>query len=211
MIAQELIDTAKAMVANDKGLLAMDESNPTCNKRFAKLGIPQTVEARRAYRELIVTTPGLGECISGAILFDETIRRAPSTRIESVNLEESFVSFQEKENDLFTRTCNESSLDSMRRHTSCQAKSVSEKCARLVAADVRRRVFGGNLRIAPPPYVGGYIFQTRSKSLRKLVSSESNKNPSATTEFPFPIGVAPRLFPTLGATASTGKSMRHHL
>ena len=39
----------------------MDESNPTCNKRFAKLGIPQTEEARRAYRELIVTTPGLGE------------------------------------------------------------------------------------------------------------------------------------------------------
>ena len=53
----------------------MDESNPTCNKRFAKLGIPQTVEARRAYRELIVTAPGLGECISGAILFDETIRQ----------------------------------------------------------------------------------------------------------------------------------------
>ena len=53
----------------------MDESNPTCNKRFAKLGIPQTVEARRAYRELIVTTPGLGECISGAILYDETIRQ----------------------------------------------------------------------------------------------------------------------------------------
>ena len=53
----------------------MDESNPTCNKRFAKLGIPQTVEARRAYRELIVTTPDLGECISGVILYDETIRQ----------------------------------------------------------------------------------------------------------------------------------------
>jgi fructose-bisphosphate aldolase class 1 len=53
----------------------MDESNPTCNKRFARLGIPQTEEARRAYRELIVTTPRLGECISGAILFDETIRQ----------------------------------------------------------------------------------------------------------------------------------------
>ena len=75
MNAQELIDTAKAMVASDKGLLAMDESNPTCNKRFAKLGIPQTEEARRAYRELIVTTPGLGESISGAILYDETIRQ----------------------------------------------------------------------------------------------------------------------------------------
>jgi fructose-bisphosphate aldolase class I len=72
---QELIDTARALVAGDKGLLAMDESNPTCNKRFAKLGIPETEEARRAYRELIVTTPGLGECISGAILYDETIRQ----------------------------------------------------------------------------------------------------------------------------------------
>jgi fructose-bisphosphate aldolase class I len=75
MNTQELIETAGKMVADDKGLLAMDESNPTCNKRFAPLGIPQTVDARRAYRELIVTTPGLGECISGAILYDETIRQ----------------------------------------------------------------------------------------------------------------------------------------
>ena len=75
MNPQDLIDTARAMVADDKGLLAMDESNPTCNKRFAKLGIPQTVEARRAYRELIVTTRGLGESISGVILYDETIRQ----------------------------------------------------------------------------------------------------------------------------------------
>ena len=75
MNAQELIETARALVAGDRGLLAMDESNPTCNKRFAKLGIPQTEEARRAYRELIVTTPGLAESISGAILYDETIRQ----------------------------------------------------------------------------------------------------------------------------------------
>jgi fructose-bisphosphate aldolase class I len=75
MNAQILTDTASKLVADDKGLLAMDESNPTCNKRFAKLGIPQTEEARRAYRELIVTTPGLGEYISGAILYDETIRQ----------------------------------------------------------------------------------------------------------------------------------------
>ncbi len=72
---QKLIDTARALVAGDKGLLAMDESTPTCNKRFASFGIPQTPEARRAYREMIVTTPGLGECISGAILYDETIRQ----------------------------------------------------------------------------------------------------------------------------------------
>ena len=78
MKSQTLRDTAQALVAGDKGLLAMDESLPTCNKRFASLGIPQTVEARRAYRELIVTTPGLGECIGGAILFDETIRQQKS-------------------------------------------------------------------------------------------------------------------------------------
>ena len=75
MKTQELIDTARTLVAKDKGLLAMDESNPTCNKRFAGVGIPQTVEARRAWRELIVTTPGLGESVSGAILYDETIHQ----------------------------------------------------------------------------------------------------------------------------------------
>ncbi len=75
MKTQELINTAKAMVAGDKGLLAMDESNPTCNKRFAALGIPQDEETRRAYREMIVTTPGLSKSISGAILYDETIRQ----------------------------------------------------------------------------------------------------------------------------------------
>jgi fructose-bisphosphate aldolase, class I len=75
MKAHKLIDTALTLVAGDKGLLAMDESNPTCNKRFARLGIPQTEEARRTFRELIVTTPDLGECISGAILYDETIRQ----------------------------------------------------------------------------------------------------------------------------------------
>ena len=75
MHAQRLTDTAKALVANDRGLLAMDESTPTCDRRFAKLGIAQTVEMRRAYRDMIVTTPRLGECISGAILYDETIRQ----------------------------------------------------------------------------------------------------------------------------------------
>ena len=75
MSSRELLDTATALLADDKGLLAMDESNPTCKKRFAKLGIPQTEEARRAYRELLVTAPALGESISGAILCDETIRQ----------------------------------------------------------------------------------------------------------------------------------------
>jgi fructose-bisphosphate aldolase class I len=75
MNIQKLIETAKMLVADHKGLLAMDESNPTCNKRFAKLGISQTETARRAYRELIVTTPYLDKYISGAILYDETIHQ----------------------------------------------------------------------------------------------------------------------------------------
>lgn len=75
MNTQKLIDTAHALVTGDKGVLAMDESTPTCNKRFAKLGIPQTEESRRAYREMLITTPCLAESISGVILFDETIRQ----------------------------------------------------------------------------------------------------------------------------------------
>lgn len=75
MDKQILINTVERILAADKGLLAMDESIETCNKRFAALGIPQTVEARRSFREWIVTTPGLNESISGAILFDETIRQ----------------------------------------------------------------------------------------------------------------------------------------
>ncbi|MEO6687454.1 MAG: class I fructose-bisphosphate aldolase [Dyadobacter sp.] len=75
MMFEKLKDTAWALVADNKGLLAMDESVGTCNKRFAVLGIPQTEEMRRKYRELIVTTRGLNESISGSILFDETIRQ----------------------------------------------------------------------------------------------------------------------------------------
>jgi fructose-bisphosphate aldolase class I len=78
MNSQMLRGTVNSLFTDNKGLLAMDESTGTCNNRFAKLGIPQTVEARRAYRELIVTTPGLGESIGGAILYDETIRQQKS-------------------------------------------------------------------------------------------------------------------------------------
>jgi len=75
MDARTLEETARTLLSNDRGLLAMDESTPTCDRRFAALGIAQTVEMRRAYRDLIVTTPGLGESIGGAILYDETIRQ----------------------------------------------------------------------------------------------------------------------------------------
>jgi fructose-bisphosphate aldolase class I len=83
---QELQTTAKALVAKGKGILAMDESNGTCNKRFEKLGIATTEENRRAYRELILTTPNLNNYISGAILFDETIKQASSTGESFVKL-----------------------------------------------------------------------------------------------------------------------------
>jgi fructose-bisphosphate aldolase, class I len=75
MDTQKLNETAKAMMAGDKGLLAMDESTPTANKRFAAAGIPQNEETRRAYRDMIVTTRGLGDYLNAAILVDETIRQ----------------------------------------------------------------------------------------------------------------------------------------
>jgi fructose-bisphosphate aldolase class I len=65
--------TAQALLASGKGILAADESLPTIGKRFEPLGIASTKENRRAYRELLFTAPGLGEFISGAILFDETL------------------------------------------------------------------------------------------------------------------------------------------
>lgn len=71
----ELIKTANLLVVNDKGILAMDESSPTIKKRFEQYGIATTEENRRAYRELIITTPELNKYISGVILFDETIRQ----------------------------------------------------------------------------------------------------------------------------------------
>lgn len=75
MKTEKLINTANALVADSKGLLAMDESNTTCNKRFDALGIPQTEELRRAYREMLITTPELSRSISGVILYDETVHQ----------------------------------------------------------------------------------------------------------------------------------------
>jgi len=86
MNERSLIDTARALVADDKGLLAMDESTPTCDKRFAAHAIPKTVEMRRAYRELLITAPGLSESISGAILYDETIRQQTKDGIPFIKI-----------------------------------------------------------------------------------------------------------------------------
>jgi fructose-bisphosphate aldolase class I len=70
-----LIQTAKAMVAPGKGLIAADESSPTCAKRFESVGVPCTEETRRAYREVLLGAEGLEQYVSGVILFDETIRQ----------------------------------------------------------------------------------------------------------------------------------------
>jgi fructose-bisphosphate aldolase class I len=67
--------TARAMIAPGKGILAIDETSPTCTKRFDTLGIESTKDTRRDYREMLITTPGVAEYVSGAILFDETIRQ----------------------------------------------------------------------------------------------------------------------------------------
>ncbi|MBF4767201.1 fructose-bisphosphate aldolase class I [Nocardioides agariphilus] len=67
--------TAQALVASGKGILAADESTPTMAKRLAGIGVESTEPTRRAYRELLFTTEGLGDYISGVILFDETIRQ----------------------------------------------------------------------------------------------------------------------------------------
>ncbi len=81
-----LTDTVSRLFADNKGLLAMDESNGTCNKRFAAAGIPQTIEMRRSYREMIVTTPGLHESIGGAILYDETIRQQTKAGVPIIDV-----------------------------------------------------------------------------------------------------------------------------
>ncbi|OGG48699.1 fructose-bisphosphate aldolase [Candidatus Kaiserbacteria bacterium RIFCSPHIGHO2_01_FULL_54_36b] len=68
--------TAMQMVASGKGILAADESTGTIEKRFTKIGVPSTEENRRAYREMLLTTPALGEHISGVIMYDETLRQS---------------------------------------------------------------------------------------------------------------------------------------
>ncbi|QEX19955.1 fructose-bisphosphate aldolase [Hypericibacter terrae] len=74
-----IIETARQLVSPGKGLLAADESLPTIKKRFDPQGIASTEETRRAYRDLLFTTPGMENCISGVILFEETLRQATAS------------------------------------------------------------------------------------------------------------------------------------
>jgi fructose-bisphosphate aldolase, class I len=76
MVTTTLEGTARALVAPGKGILAADESHATIGRRFEPLGIANTEENRRRYRQMLLTTKGIGEYISGVILFDETIRQA---------------------------------------------------------------------------------------------------------------------------------------
>ncbi|PSD56488.1 hypothetical protein C7G65_18945, partial [Acinetobacter baumannii] len=71
--ADELVKTAKTIASPGRGILAMDESNATCGKRLDSIGLANTEANRQAYRTLLVSVPGLGEYISGAILFEETL------------------------------------------------------------------------------------------------------------------------------------------
>lgn len=73
-----LTRTAAELLARGKGILAADESTPTCTKRFTAVGIPSTEETRREYRELLVTTSGIEAYLSGVILYDETLRQRTS-------------------------------------------------------------------------------------------------------------------------------------
>jgi len=76
MSATTLTHTTRALVAPGKGILAADESHATIGRRFEALGIPNSEEQRRRYRQMLFTTKGVSEFVSGVILFDETIRQA---------------------------------------------------------------------------------------------------------------------------------------
>ena len=78
MTRQNLESIAESLVADGKGILAADETVPTLTKRFDTLGIKSTEQTRRAYREMLFTCPGVAEYISGAIMYDETIRQKSS-------------------------------------------------------------------------------------------------------------------------------------
>jgi fructose-bisphosphate aldolase class I len=75
MNLSELESTARAMAAKGKGILAADESSGTIKKRFDSIKLESTEEARRTYREMLFTTPGMSDYISGVILYDETLRQ----------------------------------------------------------------------------------------------------------------------------------------
>ncbi|KAE9593360.1 putative fructose-bisphosphate aldolase [Lupinus albus] len=91
--ADELVKTAKTVASPGRGILAMDESNATAGKRLASIGLENTEANRQAYRTLLVTAPGLGQYISGAILFEETLYQSTvdGRKIVDVLVEQNIV------------------------------------------------------------------------------------------------------------------------
>jgi len=83
---EELVKTAKTIASPGRGILAMDESNATCGKRLDSIGVENTEDNRRAYRELLLSAPGLGKYISGAILFEETLYQSCSNGKKMVDV-----------------------------------------------------------------------------------------------------------------------------
>ena len=78
----ELIMTAQEICTPGKGILAADESTGTIGKRFDQIGVENNHKNRQAYRELLFTTPGLGEYVSGVIMFDETVRDTTNKKVK---------------------------------------------------------------------------------------------------------------------------------
>ena len=78
MTSHDLESVAQTLVAEGKGILAADETIPTLTRRFDTLGIRSTEQSRRTYREMLFTSPGAAEFISGVIMYDETIRQKSS-------------------------------------------------------------------------------------------------------------------------------------
>src|SRR5262252_6379722 len=89
MTSHALESVALTLVAGGKGILAADETTPTLTKRFDTLGIPSTEQSRRTYREMLITSPGAPEFISGVILYDETIRQKSSRGKPLVEIQEA--------------------------------------------------------------------------------------------------------------------------
>ncbi len=112
---QELIATANAIAAPGKGILAADESTGTIGKRFQSINLDNTEDNRRAYRQLLFPTPGLGQYISGCIMFEETLYQKTSDGkcCESVS-------------GRCDRVCIDTSVvHSLRRHSVCGHSQVS--------------------------------------------------------------------------------------
>ena len=81
-----LKDIANQMTGQGKGILAADESTPTCTKRFELIGVESTFENRNEYRDLLITAKGMEEYIGGVIMFDETLRQSTTCKIKFLSL-----------------------------------------------------------------------------------------------------------------------------